>query len=112
MTPVSYLRSIVLALVVAAPQPGLAERPALLVADGLPWKSTAPDGRKMNITFFPDGTAKMKMGIISRNLTWQETEDGICLIGTPRGDACMRLEPTAGGFVGYKGETQMMTLTR
>jgi hypothetical protein len=107
-----FLRPIALALLIATSSSLHAQSLATQVADGQPWTSTTPEGRKMTITFFPDGKARMKMGIMGRNLTWQPTEDGICLIGTPRGDACMRLEATATGYVGYRGDERVMTLTR
>lgn len=112
MKTVAFLRPMALAMLVTLPSYARAESPAALVADGQPWTSTTPEGRKMNITFFPDGRAKMKAGIISRNLTWQPTEDGLCMIGTPRGDACMRLEQTPNGFIGYRGDERVMTLSR
>jgi hypothetical protein len=99
-------------LLLALPVQALGESPAALVADGQPWKSTSPEGRKMTITFYPDGKARMKAGIMSFKLTWEPTADGICLLGTPRGDACMRLVPTANGFLGYRGDQQTMALER
>jgi hypothetical protein len=101
-----------LALMVALAPIAKAEALASALADGQPWTTTTPEGRKMTLTLYPDGTARMKMGIMGRNLTWQPTEDGLCLIGTPRGDACLRLEKTATGYVGYRGQDPMLTLTR
>lgn len=112
MTRFTTLRPITLALLISVSSPVQAQNLASQVADGQPWTSTTPEGRKMTITFFPDGKARMKIGLMGRNLTWQPTDDGICLIGTPRGDACMRLEATANGYVGYRGDQRMMTLTR
>jgi hypothetical protein len=112
MNPISSLRPMVLALLIAISSQAFAEGPAARLADGKPWSSTTPEGRNMTITFFPGGKAKIRVGLMSRNLTWQATEDGICLIGTPRGDTCMRLEPTSRGFTGYNNGAKAMILSR
>ncbi|AZL59527.1 hypothetical protein EI545_12200 [Tabrizicola piscis] len=112
MKTIRILQAVTLVVAISLPLAANAESPASTVADGKPWNLTAPNGRKMAITFFQDGKVKMKMGMMSRNMTWQPTKEGICLIGTPNGDRCMRLEPTANGFVGFNGEEQTLTLSR
>ncbi|MGL4236383.1 hypothetical protein [Tabrizicola sp.] len=106
------LRMLAAALLLALPSGALAESPAALVADGNPWAATMPNGRDVTITFFPDGRVTVKMGMMSRKMTWQPTEDGLCLFGGPGGDRCIRLEPTANGFVGFDGEEQALSLSR
>ncbi|MGL5010762.1 MAG: hypothetical protein ACRC6I_12840 [Paracoccaceae bacterium] len=89
-----------------------AESPAYTLADGKPWNSTGPNGRTVTLTLFPDGNVKMNMGMISQHLTWQPTEDGLCLIGAPGGDQCMRLEQTNNGFVGFNGDEPSFIFAR
>jgi hypothetical protein len=82
------------------------------MADGAPWTTAGPNGRSMTITFFPDGTVRMRMGILSRSMTWQASEDGICMAGAPGGDRCIRLEQTESGFVGYQPDGTTMVFER
>jgi hypothetical protein len=103
----------VTAITLALTSPSFSQdSPSSAVADGQPWTSTTPDGKKMKITFFPDGRSKIKVGLMGMAVTWQPTTDGLCLIGTPQGDKCMRLEKTATGYVGYEGGAATMTLSR
>jgi hypothetical protein len=92
----------------------LAADPAisLRIADGHPWTTTGPDGQTMEITFFPDGTARMRIGILSRRMNWVPTEAGLCLAGGPMGDRCITLEATTTGFVGRGDDGQMLEFAR
>ena len=109
----TVILSLVLAGLLALPIDGSAsDSPAAIVADGQPWTSTTSDGRTMKITFFPDGRARIRVGIISRSLTWKATADGLCLEGGPQGNRCLRLEMSDTGVVGYDGTAAVMTLTR
>lgn len=83
-----------------------------LLADGKAWTTTGPNGRKMTLTFHPDGTVRMKMGFLSRSMRWERSEEGVCLSGGPGGDRCLRLERSETGFVGHDGDAPPMTLTR
>lgn len=99
------------ALFTLAPQRASAESPSAAVADGKPWSVTTDDGHKMKITFYPDGTAKLKLGIMSKTASWTPTETGLCLDG-PRGNRCLTLIRTENGFIGKDGDAVAMTLQR
>lgn len=88
------------------------QSPAFAAADGKPWSATGPGGRQIRMTFYPDGKAKMKMGIMSKAFSWSPTDDGFCLRGLPDGGKCVRLVPTATGYVGYEGDTPTIRLDR
>jgi len=82
------------------------------IADSKPWDAVTDDGRKVKVTFNPDGSASIRLGIMKRALTWNKIADGLCLKGTPRGDLCMRLEKVSNGYFGYKDKDVVMTFTR
>lgn len=107
-----FLYSGLLVVAFAMPTAVAAESLAYTLADGKPWASNGPNGRKVTLTFFPNGKVKMKMGMMSQNLTWQPTKDGLCIISTPRGDQCMRLEQTDNGFVGFNGDEPSFVFAR
>jgi hypothetical protein len=110
MHPGIYASFIAVALL--APFAGYGqEGPSAMVADGKPWTSVQ-DGRSVTITFFPDGTARIKLGLMRRAATWQPTTDGFCLKGLPDGGRCLRLEKTSNGYIGYEGDVAVMTLSR
>jgi hypothetical protein len=101
------------ALLTLSPAALLAEEDLVaIVADGQPWASTGPNGRKITMTFFPDGTVRMKAGMMSRKLSWQNADGALCLIGGPGGDRCLRLERSATGFIGYGPDGTTVTLDR
>ena len=83
-----------------------------VLADGKPSHTTGPNGRPMSLTFSPDGTVRMQMGILSRRMTWTPSAEGVCLKGGPGGDRCLRLERTAQGFIGHDGDRPPLTLSR
>lgn len=112
MKTARFLYSGLLVVALALPMAVSAESLAYRLADGKPWASNGPNGRRVTLTFFPDGKVKMKMGMMSQNLAWQPTEDGLCIIGTPRGDQCMRLEQTANGFAGFNGDEPFFVFAR
>lgn len=82
------------------------------LVDSKPWHTITDDGREVNLTFKPDGSAVIKLGIMSHALSWDATADGLCLRGTPKGDVCMHLEKIKNGYVGFKGKDAVMTFTR
>jgi hypothetical protein len=101
------------ALLTLPPAALLAEEDLVtVVADGQPWTSTGPNGRKVTLIFFPDGTARMKFGGMSRKLKWLKTDGALCMIGAPRGDRCLRLERSATGFIGHSSDGTTVTLDR
>lgn len=112
MTISRKLLAAMLVFATAVPTFAQAESLASMLADGKPWAAAGPNGRKVTLTFLPDGKVRMKMGLMTRNMTWEPTADGLCLIGIPNGDRCMRLEKAENGFVGYEGDTQSFAFTR
>jgi len=114
MTARRFATALALALCLqATPLAALAQQsPAHAVADVKAWSATGPGGRKIKMTFYPDGQAKMEMGIMSKSFSWSPTDDGFCLSGMPNGGKCVRLEPSATGYVGYEGDTPTIQLSR
>lgn len=87
------------------------------IADGAPWTITLPDGREARMTLDPDGTGRMRLGLLSRGIAWSERDGALCLHGLPRPDGaegprCTVLEAVAGGWILRAGDAQAMTLSR
>jgi hypothetical protein len=108
------LKPLTLVVCVAfTPFAALAESYASRIADGAPWTTIAPNGGKMRMTLNPDGTGRMKLGIMSRNITWTEKDDAICLGGMPGGAArCVTFRPVEGGFAGTGSDGTTLVLRR
>jgi hypothetical protein len=103
----------VFVFVAITPMVASAESYASRIADGAPWTTTAPNGGKMRMTLNPDGTARMKLGIMSRKITWTEKDDAICLGGMPGGAArCVTFRPIEGGFTGTGSDGTTLVLRR
>jgi hypothetical protein len=103
----------VFVFVAFAPMAALAESYATRIADGAPWTTTAPNGGKMRMTLNPDGTGRMKLGIMSRAITWTEKDNAICLGGMPGGAArCVTFRPIEGGFAGTGTDGMTLVLRR
>jgi len=83
------------------------------IVDGQPWTAQSGDGRSMEMTLAPDGTGRMKMGIISRKVGWRDANGALCLNGLPGGgERCMTLQPVQGGYRGEATDGTVLTLTR
>jgi hypothetical protein len=92
---------------------GLAQTsPSTAIADGRPWNAIDPRGRPMTLTFHADGTARAKIGIMGKSLTWAPTDDGLCLYGAPGGDKCMTLIKTDTGYQGVENGKIALQLDR
>ena len=85
---------------------------AALIADGQPWAAVGPGGRQIQITFFPDGTVRMKAGFMRMAMAWTATADGMCMTGGPQGDRCVRFTPQGTGFIGTDGVGEPLILSR
>ncbi len=85
---------------------------AATIADGQPWNAVGPGGMSMQITFFPDGTVRMRAGIMRMSMAWTATDDGMCVTGGPRGDRCIRFEAQGTGYIGYDGSEEPLVLSR
>jgi hypothetical protein len=84
---------------------------ATQVADGQPWSMTTDDGRSVELTLFPDGTAQMRAGIMTMRPTWTATTNGLCLDGM-MGKRCMTLKKVKGGFDTYSNGAKRGSLRR
>ena len=84
------------------------------VTDGAAWTANMPNGRTGNLTLNPDGTGRMKAGIMSRNITWTAENGKLCLHGMPRQDRpnCMTAAAAQGGFQLTSDAGEVMSLTR
>ncbi|GLQ11441.1 hypothetical protein GCM10007913_33730 [Devosia yakushimensis] len=77
-----------------------------LLADGAPWSVKVPDGPEVQMTFNPDGSGQVKLGLFSNNVTWAVRDGAFCIVGIPEGDACMTLSVSGNSVIGTspKGE--------
>jgi hypothetical protein len=82
------------------------------ITDGRTWDAQPDGGSKMKMTLNPDGTGKMKFGIMSRKIAWTPNGDGICMTGIPGGKNCIVFSPTNKGFTGKTADGKILTLTR
>jgi hypothetical protein len=80
-------------------------------ADGKPWKAKTSDGEALNITFNADGSGRMKAGIMSVSMSWEQEGNKTCIIATPIGRECIAFKSVAGGYDG-KGKSKSLTLRR
>ncbi|MGL4405364.1 MAG: hypothetical protein ACRCT6_06365 [Notoacmeibacter sp.] len=83
------------------------------IADGKAWNGKGDGTPAMKLTLNPNGTGKMKAGIMGFNLKWTANgPDGLCMSGGPLKNACMVFTPVAKGYVGKGGDGKSLTLTR
>jgi hypothetical protein len=82
------------------------------IADGKAWDAQPDGASKMKMTLNPDGTGKMKFGIMSRAIAWTPNGDGLCMTGIPGGKNCIVFTPIANGFTGKTADGKTLTLTR
>jgi hypothetical protein len=82
------------------------------IADGKAWNAQPAGGPKMSLTLNPDGTGRMKFGIMSRKVSWTPNAGGLCMTGMPGGKRCITFSPTADGYVGRSDDGRSLTLTR
>ena len=102
--------------------PASAQRPAEFltpaiaaksIMDGRPWSAQTSDGRQMQATFNPDGTASMKGPMpFPMSATWKIKGSEICLEPSFGGSKCLRFRPAPGGFEGWLGDKLDLKLTR
>jgi hypothetical protein len=83
-----------------------------VIADGEPWNITMANGKTMKLTLSPDGSARMRIGIMSRKLGWEPTPEGLCLTGMPGGGKCVALIRTETGYAGMENGKAVFVLER
>jgi hypothetical protein len=90
----------------------LAESPAAAIADGQPWNTVGPQGGAMTLTFYPDGQARAKVGMMGISMSWTPTDDGMCIAGGPQGERCVAFTRTDRGYQGIENGQVTMELSR
>ncbi|MEM6312277.1 MAG: hypothetical protein AAF754_19820 [Pseudomonadota bacterium] len=90
----------VLALGLFTTIPASANELAQAMADGGAWQMQDPSGRNSEITLQPDGTGRIRAGLMGVRATWVPADDGICLTTRPLGTICLALSQGANGFLG------------
>ena len=84
-----------------------------VIMDGRPWSAQTAEGRQMQATFNPDGTASMKGPMpFPMSATWKVKGEEICLETSVAGTKCLRFRPVPGGFEGWNGPKADITLKR
>jgi hypothetical protein len=86
--------------------------PSAAIADGQPWNTIGPRGRAMTLTFYPDGSVRIDMGTKRMSMTWEPTDDGMCLSGGPGGEKCITFIKTDTGYQGVENGQVTMQLSR
>ena len=74
------------------------------IADGRAWTISAPDGRSAKATFNPDGSARMRVGILSMRGSWRERSGRFCFTTPRQGERCMTLRAVGDGYRGVSPE--------
>jgi len=100
------------ALALTLATPALANDVAISIADGSPWQMQDPSGRRSEITLQPDGTGRVRAGLIGVRATWVSTADGLCLTTRPLGTTCLVLSRGSNGFLGISEDGGRFTFVR
>ena len=82
------------------------------VADGNPWSMQAANGRNSELTLHPDGTGRMRMGIMGMDTSWTAHPGGFCLTAGRMGTRCVTLQAVDAGFVAIEDGAEAFRLTR
>ena len=83
------------------------------IADGKPWNANNGKGGKILMTLAPDGSGRVKRGIISKRISWRDVDGALCLSGLPgQGEKCMVIQKINGGYRGKSPDGTVLSLTR
>lgn len=82
------------------------------VADGRAWAFMGENGREGRLTLKPDGTGKMKSGLMSMSTSWQAMPGGFCMKARMMGERCVELAKSNNGFIAYQDGKVAFTLSR
>ncbi|MEM9969388.1 MAG: hypothetical protein AAF755_15070 [Pseudomonadota bacterium] len=102
----------VLALSLFTAIPASANDLAQAMADGAVWQMQDPSGRSAEITLQPDGTGRIRAGLMGVRATWVPTDDGMCLTTRPLGTICLALSQETNGFLGVAEDGGRFTFVR
>lgn len=106
---------ILLKIIVLASVSGIARATDILppFVDAKPWAMTASKTKGGKITFNPDGTGTIDVGIMRMNITWSQKGPVTCIKMGVMGMHCVNFIPVAGGFEGNEqGSNRNMSLHR
>ena len=113
---IRFVASCVVALVIASGSvvisPATAAENVSQIADGQPWQVTMFNGRRGEMTFNPDGTLKMRRGIMSMDGSWFADGEQVCLTMVNMPQRCVTFEKTADGYLAVNGENMAFVIRR
>lgn len=90
----------------------MADDTAQLMADGAPWDMQDPSGRTAKITLNPDGSGRVRLGLMGASAEWVHTDDGLCLTTRPLGEVCLILTSNSTGVIGTASDGGVFVFTR
>lgn len=82
------------------------------LVDGTPWHVKSPDGMSLEMTFRPDGTGQIKIGLISKDITWAMDGENFCIGGLPVGTICMALSIEGAAVIGNSPDGKRLVFSR
>lgn len=88
--------------------------PVTEITDGKEWRAAVSGGPNVRMTLHPDGSGRVRVGPIGRNVTWYANDTGLCITNLPGGDdpRCFVLSQTADGYLMTSGDGSTIGLTR
>ena len=102
--------TLILSLCLATP--AMAGETAQTMADGAPWDMQDSSGRSAQLRLNPDGTARVRLGMMGSAANWVPTPDGLCLTTRALGEVCLVLQPTDRGYAGTATDGRVFVFTR
>ena len=106
------MKYIALATALVLATPAVSMETATLLADGQQWNFQDPGGRTARLTLNPDGTGRVRLGLMGTDAVWVPTSSGLCLTTRPLGEVCLALEASGSGFVGATETGEIFTFWR
>lgn len=111
-----FIASCVLACAVlaggASVSPAFASESVTEIADGQRWQVTMFNGRRGEMTFNPDGTLKMRRGVMNMRGNWTSDGEQVCLNMANMPRRCVIFEKTADGYIAVNGENMAFAIRR
>lgn len=92
--------------------PALASENVAEIADGQPWQVTMFNGRRGEMTFNPDGTLKMRRGVMNMGGSWSSDGEQVCLTMANMPQRCVIFEKTTDGYLAVNGENMAFAIRR